>query len=64
MNKTCGYCKFFAQGKGCSFCENPKQEDKNLKEYLYYNFSCQLFEEGTSESRIEWMKTGTNKYFK
>jgi len=52
--KTCGDCKYFAQGKNCSFCNNPKQTDKDLKRYLYYNFSCELFEEGECKQRTNW----------
>lgn len=56
MSKTCGECKFFAQGKNCSYCEHPKATDEE-KSYRYYPFSCEgedKFEEGTSQTRIDW----------
>lgn len=56
FEKTCGDCKFYAQGEGCSFCEHEKQTKEDRKEYLYYNFSaCGLYEKGTSQSRIDFM---------
>lgn len=54
--KECGYCKHFAQGKTCSFCANEKQTNRSLQEYLYYNFTCNLFEEGIHQSRVDYMK--------
>ncbi len=55
-DKECGSCKFFAQGTNCSFCENPLQSDEDKKKYLYYNFSCPLWQKGISQSRINYMK--------
>jgi hypothetical protein len=52
----CITCKFFAQGKTCSYCENPKQTDKERQGYCYYDNKCGLWEEGTAPSRIEYMK--------
>lgn len=52
--KECGDCKHFAQGKTCSYCENPKQTDEDLKGYCYYNFSCKLFERGECKQRTKW----------
>lgn len=57
MTKDCGSCKYFAQGKNCSFCSNPKQMNESKKQYLYYNFKCDLFEEGIHRTRIDFMKT-------
>jgi len=51
----CGSCKFFEQGKTCSFCGNPEQTDKGKKEYLYYNFSCSLYVRGVAQSRLKYM---------
>ena len=56
LHLKCGTCKFYAQGKTCSFCENPKQEDEDLKRYSYYPFSCDLWEEGIAESRVRYNK--------
>lgn len=53
--KTCGYCKHFAQGAHCSFCANEKQTDNKLKQYAYYPFSCELFEQGIHQRRIDFM---------
>jgi len=50
----CMTCKYFEQGESCSFCGNPKQSDKNKKEYLYYSFSCDLWDEGVAQSRIDY----------
>jgi hypothetical protein len=62
ITKTmCGYCKYFAQGKNCSFCDNSKQPIQSLKEYAYYNFECELFENGTHQTRIDYMKSLKNK---
>lgn len=54
----CGGCKYFAQGKTCSYCEHPKQTDSGLKGYAYYNFGtdCKLFEKGISQTRVGYMK--------
>jgi len=60
-NGYCGSCKFFAQGDTCSFCENPKQTDESKKGYCYYNFDCEFWEEGTSQSRIDYMNKLENK---
>lgn len=54
--KECATCKFFEQGKGCSFCGNPEQTNKSLKEYVYYNSGCDLCVEGIAQSRVEFMK--------
>jgi hypothetical protein len=56
MESQCGSCKYFEQGKTKSFCGNPKQENKDLKDYAYYNFSCNLYTKGVAQSRIDWMK--------
>ena len=55
-DKECGSCKFFAQGETCCFCENPKQTDDARKKYCYYCHGCDLHEEGTSASVIEYNK--------
>ncbi len=52
---TCGGCKYFAQGKENSFCEHPKQFDKDKKSYCYYSYSCPLFTEGIADSRLNFM---------
>ena len=54
MSKLCINCNFCEQGKWCSFCSNSKQTDKDLKKYVYWNFTCELFEKGISKSRIEY----------
>lgn len=56
MSKGCGSCKYFAQGKNCSYCEHPKQTDEGLKGYCYYTFGtdCNLFEKGISNSRAKY----------
>lgn len=60
--KICGNCKYYAQGKNCSFCEHPEQTDNGAKKYRYYIFSCPLFTKGTAQSRIDYMnKTGIFK---
>jgi len=55
--RVCGYCKFNEQGKTCSFCSHPKQTIKAYKEYVYYPFSCDLFENGIAQSRVEYMES-------
>ena len=57
--KECRTCKYFEQGKYSSFCGNPKQENKDYKKYLYYNFTCDLHEKGIAKSRVDYMKTHT-----
>ena len=52
----CMSCKYFEQGKKCSFCGHPNQTDKYLKGYVYWNFSCSLHEIGIAKSRIKYME--------
>ncbi len=60
-NKSeCMTCKYFEQGKSCSFCGHPEQKNEDLKKYLYYNFSCNLHEEGIAQSRVDYMKNKVN----
>lgn len=54
---TCIDCKHFAQGETCSFCANDKQTDNDKKEYVYYSFSCDLFENGIHALRVKYAKT-------
>lgn len=54
----CWDCKYFAQGKTCSYCEHPNAESSEAS-YRYYNFSCDnvdKFEKGISQTRIDYMK--------
>lgn len=53
--KSCMTCKYFAQGKSCSFCACPDQPDSYLKKYAYHNFFCPLFFEGIHKSRVDYM---------
>lgn len=53
---NCMSCKYFEQGKNCSFCGHPNQTNKDLKEYSCYNFSCALHEVGIAQSRVDYMK--------
>lgn len=53
----CGSCRYFEQGKSCSFCGNPWQGDKSYKEYLYYNFGCKLWVNGIAQSRVEYINS-------
>ncbi len=53
-SKICINCEFCEQREMSSFCGNKKQDDKDLKRYVYYNFSCNLFIKGISKSRIEY----------
>jgi hypothetical protein len=48
---NCGNCKFMAQGEHSSFCDYPKQTNPELKDYVYYNWSCKFFLAGTHPSR-------------
>lgn len=62
-DKQCAGCKFFAQGKNCSFCANEKQTDTGYKTYVYWNYGCDLFEKGTHQSRADYtesLKQNTN----
>lgn len=43
MSKICMNCEFMRQAKTCSVCGNNEQNDKDLKSYIYWNFSCELF---------------------
>ena len=54
--KECGHCVFYEQGKNASFCGNPVQTNKDLKEYAYWNFGCELYKQGTAKSRIDYME--------
>ena len=49
----CGNCKFRAQS-GYGYCEHPNQENEDLKKYVYWNFSCNLFKKGVSKSTAEY----------
>lgn len=53
----CMTCKYFEQGKSCSFCGHPDQTDKELRDYLYYSFTCSLWTEGVAQSRLDYMKS-------
>jgi len=54
--QTCGTCKFYAQGKTCSFCEHPKAT-KEERSYRYYIHGCEdKYEKGVSDSRIKYMQ--------
>ena len=57
----CMTCKFFEQGKSCSFCGHPDQPDKSYKSYVYYTFSCVLWNEGIAKSRVDYMSKIKNK---
>lgn len=52
----CGSCKFFDQGKTCSFCGNPEQTNRDFKSYVYYTFGCELHEDGIAQSRVDYME--------
>lgn len=54
--KNCQNCKYFAQGDTCSYCAHPNQTDESLKVYSYWIFSCDLFDKGSHQSRIEFTK--------
>lgn len=56
MINQCHSCKYFEQGKTCCFCSHPDQKE-DYKGYVYYNFSCNLHEDGIADSRIEYMKS-------
>lgn len=63
-DKSCIGCKFFEQGETHSFCANPLQPRDQFKKYCYYNFSCELFEKGRHQTRIDYMektKSQTNE---
>lgn len=54
----CGSCKYYEQGKHCSFCGHPKAT-KEERQYRYYNFSCDTdvkWEEGIAQSRVDFIK--------
>jgi len=51
----CFFCVHCEQGSGCSFCSNPKQTNKDFKQYVAPAFICTLFEEGESKSRKQYM---------
>lgn len=61
---NCGNCKNYAQGKACSFCTHPAQNDKSFTEYSYYNFSCNLHEPGIHSSREQQTKNPQLSKFK
>lgn len=51
---NCGKCKYYAQGENCSYCEHPNAT-KEERGYRYYIMGCDdKFEEGTSQTRIDW----------
>ncbi len=45
--KICINCKHRFQGKFNVRCGNLNQENKSLIEYVYWPYSCDLFEQGT-----------------
>lgn len=53
--KTCGYCKHFAQGDNCSFCAHVNAT-KEQSEYRYYSDSCTKFDKGIHQSWLEYME--------
>jgi hypothetical protein len=57
--KDCGNCKYFAQGATHSYCENPKQNDKDRVKYCYYTHGCELQEIGISQTRIDYIANKT-----
>ena len=56
--KICGNCKWMNQGEGSCHCFNPKQTDKDLIGYVYYNFDCKLFKEGERPTKKEMKAMG------
>lgn len=46
----CRDCKYYAQGVKTGYCANPKQTNKDFKEYVYWSFGCDLLEKGTHQS--------------
>jgi hypothetical protein len=58
---NCFGCKWFNQGEFSGRCFNPKQKDKSLIGYCYWNFSCYLIEKGERLSDEEMIKLGYEK---
>lgn len=58
---SCGGCKWFNQDEFSGRCFNPKQKDKSLIGYCYWNFYCELLEKGDRLSDDEMVKLGYNK---
>lgn len=58
---SCGACKWFNQGNGSGRCFNPKQKDKDLIQYCYWNFHCDLIEKGKQLSDEEMNRLGYKK---
>jgi len=44
INRECGNCKYNGQGKSSAICIHPKAY-KERAEYIYWNYSCDKFEE-------------------
>lgn len=57
MENQCGSCKYFEQGKSCSFCCNPNQDNESCKSYCYWNDRCNLYEKGIHKTRIDLLKS-------
>lgn len=58
---SCFGCKWFNQDKGSCRCFNPKQTDKDLIQYCYWNFYCNLIEKGERLSDDEMSDLGYKK---
>lgn len=43
---NCYNCIHFAQGANSSYCDNPKQDNKALKSYVYSPYTCNLHKKG------------------
>lgn len=56
MENNCIGCRHCEQGESSSFCGNKNQSDESLKKYVYWNFSCPLFQKGMSLSRFDFME--------
>lgn len=44
-DKICALCKWSKDANNNFFCGHINQEDQKLRESIYYNDTCELFEE-------------------
>lgn len=54
----CASCKWMNQGESGCHCFNPEQTDANLKQYVYWIFSCGIYERGDQLSEFQLNELG------
>lgn len=52
----CANCRHFVQGDKYGFCGNEDQANSELTKYAHPSLKCNLYEPGTHQTRIDYMK--------